>query len=901
MFLIGLIVFYATASSWLKFLIFEVMYQEKAGLNWIEIVFYHNYLLIVAVLFGLLTVNPFPRHSDLFSLRIAYKRSELPHFFPFLNPFKVRRPQTLSLKGTLKLWILWQFVKWFITFTIVISLGGLPILGHFPLIFYAMTHGVGDWFLVPRVFMLPLVPASGQEIISLIPTMEIQYRALYVILVTLLGIVSVRMFLKLIRHVLQRERNLVVRDFFGVLTCLTSVIVLGAPYWSTDITTPYDYIIDVTLLVVFLLSAISFHFRGFSGSVLPTKFRTLSIFCATVIVIILLANASSIASLRLNWNNNWVNYEWIPLTSKKIEVTRWAAGIQDVDRLSISNLPSGNITKILSLVRQWDQEAAYTKMKNQIGVNWMTLSDSDIIYIHGREYWIAPTTIIYPSRDWISVHMIYTHATKMIAIDSHEGEFVSVAKVFQVNQEPMIYYGEGLRDEVYVNVKGFQEIGNTSYSGKADYVLSGWQRVLWFLVQGQFGFALSPPQESINMLYNRDVLQRVKDILIYGLNVDPDVYLVSDGNRVYFAAQVYVDYPLHSGFTGSNYLRFFAVVLVDVEDGSMHGYIVGKSDRFLIDFYKNYYSFWDSPPEWLLPQLRYPEALLGTHKIQGQLDIDFKYHVNDPFTWRSGSDFYERPVATEVHYVLTTKGEEVNFMGLQLVEFKDSPGRNLAGLYMAYNGPKLGQVELYSVTNTTAAQLIGPSAALQALDTDDYVRPQLTLLKNKRLGNILLYSIGHNLYYFIPVYITTEIENAVMTKMAFIVAIDATTGASVATGEDAAQAYYKITGSIPIEETKAEQRLEEIMKQFTSRGYSLVQPEKIYANVEIQIKNVTYTNDVMWSQTSYELNTFIQEYVEKYDQTEVYYWYTDNSTIKFGILVSDRGVVKLYYISILYK
>ena len=132
----------------------------------------------------------------------------------------------------------------------------------------------------------------------------------------------------------------------------------------------------------------------------------------------------------LNWNNNWTDYEWKPMTMKEIEVTRWAAGIQNVTSAPLSSLPAGNTSMIVSLVRQWDHDASYTKMKNQIGVNWMQLSESQIIYLNGHEYWAAPTTINYPTNDWISHHLIYTHAARIIVIDSHTGEYVPVQKAF---------------------------------------------------------------------------------------------------------------------------------------------------------------------------------------------------------------------------------------------------------------------------------------------------------------------------------------------------------------------------------------------------------------------------------------------------------------------------------------
>ena len=37
-------------------------------------------------------------------------------------------------------------------------------------------------------------------------------------------------------------------------------------------------------------------------------------------------------------------------------------------------------------------------MKNQIGTNWMQLADSDIVYLNGHEYWIAPLTFDYAYR-----------------------------------------------------------------------------------------------------------------------------------------------------------------------------------------------------------------------------------------------------------------------------------------------------------------------------------------------------------------------------------------------------------------------------------------------------------------------------------------------------------------------
>ncbi len=53
---------------------------------------------------------------------------------------------------------------------------------------------------------------------------------------------------------------------------------------------------------------------------------------------------------------------------------------------------------------------------------------------------------------------------------------------------------------------------------------------------------------------------------------------------------------------------------------------------------------------------------------------------------------------------------------------------------------------------------------MQAFDTEQTVKSWLQLLPNHRFGNILLYSVGGELVYFILVY-TTE---GVIAKMLFI-------------------------------------------------------------------------------------------------------------------------------------
>ena len=217
------------------------------------------------------------------------------------------------------------------------------------------------------------------------------------------------------------------RDLFLILALMVLMEIVDAPYWIMNIATPNDYLIAVTAFFSFLVIAASFQFGVIRRTIgMARRKRWIVYLMALFLFAILIVNVGFVVGYSLNWNNNWTDYEWKPMTMKQIEVTRWAAGIQNVVTAPLSSLPGGNTTTIVSLVRQWDHDASYTKMINQIGVNWMQLSASQIIYLNGHEYWAAPTTINYPTDDWISHHLIYTHAARIIVIDSHTGDYVSV-------------------------------------------------------------------------------------------------------------------------------------------------------------------------------------------------------------------------------------------------------------------------------------------------------------------------------------------------------------------------------------------------------------------------------------------------------------------------------------------
>jgi uncharacterized membrane protein (UPF0182 family) len=631
-------------------------------------------------------------------------------------------------------------------------------------------------------------------------------------------------------------------------------------------------------------------------------------------------------------------------------VTRWSAGIQNITDGSVTGLPTSNSSTILNVVRQWDQTAATVTNTKAIGAyNWMQLGSSEIVYLNNTEYWVSPTAPAYPSNDWISEHIIYTHAAKILVINTYNGSEVPVTKAYGVPAEPPIYYGEGsgFENNVYVHVPGYDEIGNASYGGAPDYNLTGWQKAMWMtLAEGQVGFAFSG--NAMQMLWNRNVFSRVQSVLIPGLVEDPAAYLVSDGRSIYYAVQIYIDFPLQSGFSASPYLRFLGVALVNVADGSMSFYNVSNligvtSQDFVSQFYSTYYSQWQSPPSWLVPQLRYPEQLLGTQSVPGQLDVDFQFHVSDPFVWRSGSQFYERPTTNPtnttiefngVQYIPWAVGNKTYFAATQLVHYQSAASQNLAGMYIAYGGDRLGQIYLYqNPSNSTT--IIGPSAAENALTTNQQVRTQLTLLPNYRFGSYLLYSVGGVLTYFVAVY-TNPGLSGVVTQLPFMTAVNPISDL-VAVGANATAAYRNLltleasgagggggggngNGSIPgvttTSSSSTSTRTTSTSSSSSGIGTSDTQAllsgiEKLAVASNLSVVNATTVSPDVFIRTGTvslgtsgvdgalsQVSGLIQQYGQGSAGSSLYVWTDSGGALNVGVFQLRGGVTDLYYLTI---
>jgi len=491
---------------------------------------------------------------------------------------------------------------------------------------------------------------------------------------------------------------------------------------------------------------------------------------------------------------NWNNWTWGAHTQTEIYWTRAAAGISDFQENDTDWLNANASYVDLDHVRQYDYGASRSKMTPYIGTNWENIADSDIVYLNGKEYWVAPRTIdsnIYAG-SFINEHIKYTHSRGFIMADVNTGNvFQNQAEIDAeftagVNYTHPIYFGE-LPENSYtlLGEYGFTEEGGYSYNGSKDVTLGG--IFAWWMVEnwGYKTFA------NMDLLVKRNIHNRVGDMLLPYLKTGEDPYMAFNTGTgdLYYVVDILLDFPAFS-YMRSNIMRWLGFCLVNVENGEMTlyqvpGVVESLSEFEFINVYLESYDWQTAIPGWIEPQLKYPESLQ-----EAQLEVHYKYHVEDSNTWFSGNDFYERPESTDLHHVLYKLGSQVEFVGTTIVEFKDSIGKNLAGIYINEYGDKYGATTFFQAGNATGlSDFIGVDIALAAFT--QRAEAELTLLPSKRYGNYLLYPFEGSLYYVIPVYST----GGSYQTLQMCALVNAFNGEQVYWGSDVTRAYYDLIGN----------------------------------------------------------------------------------------------------------
>jgi len=786
---------------------------------------------------------------------------------------------------------------------------------------------------VQAIFSLPFVtppddPSFAMENVTpMIPS-------LLIIIPPILGAIGLRLILYVGFHSIIKVVTSYIHDttdgkarYLNYLSTIEGIIGIGIVWagfnmFFTD-TIDYNtrYAIGGTFVVGFALIAFSI-FDRIRARVLTHMFkRDVYIRIITIIAIAL------VVGIAMGVNNSVADAKKIeylgPYTAQQIGVNRHLAELDMiVENTHEVNIPTVNPNMIdnyvkdnddvLSKIRVWDWNAAFAKLKPEIGlIPYVDFEDNDILRFDDKLYWTASMKPVLPSsvsleNQWYNEHLVYTHVPDgFLTLEATEGQIVDSSELFA---QRAIYYGEGgLLDETWsgypVNRVESAELAGAKYDGAGGVDVP--PPLSWIF---EPNFLLSYPGESVHILRYKDVNERMQTLYPYFLynlfGKELDSYPVTDGKNTYWLVPLIVGFDTRDiPYTAGNpYLRLAGYGLVDTYNGDIS--LIKYGDDFFSEMMMNQYA--DDiieTPDWLEEQIRYPEELFNWKTEMYNI-----YHVTDVETFIQANEFYEIPRGLDTYYVEAKPPgfEEPEFIGLLSLELRGSQGRNLAGYMVVENDlSNLGKMQFYEVPLDSETKLLGPTSVREALDRDPDFAQLKTLLRNPRIGDNILYRVGEHDTYFIPVY--TAGAGGVVAQLGTIAAVGAgfTGEYYVGLGETQEQAFeaylQKLSGIIPtsrngddVVQLDKEERIEKVLSIFEEKGLVMIKPTSIQIPISFLEGEIVFYTESDLEDTEIMITDFVENMVVS---PRIMMW-EDESVIYLGTVKVVEGIAELHYISI---
>jgi len=615
-----------------------------------------------------------------------------------------------------------------------------------------------------------------------------------------------------------------------------------------------------------------------------------------------------------------------PYTAQQIGVNRYLAELDQVEEhihdVTLNSISPNQIdayieknSDVLDTIRVWDWEAAFAKLKPEIGlIPYVNFEDNDILRFDNKLYWTASMAPILPSsvsleNRWYNEHLVYTHVPEgFLTLEATDGKIVDSSTLFPQRK---IYYGEGgllsSQWSAYPTNRGSDtaELNNESYSGLGGLEIA--PPISWMF---EPNFMISYPGTSVHVMRYKDVNERMDTLYPYFLynlfGQELDSLPVTDGKNTYWLV------PLIVGFDSSNipwsagnpFLRLVGYGLVDTYDGSIKIIRHGNdffSDMFLAQYEHNVIEM----PEWLEEQIRYPQELYNWRTEMYNI-----YHVTDVDIFIQANEFYEIPRGLDTYYIEAKPPgfEEPEFVGLLSLELRGSQGRNLAGYMVVQNDvPNLGHMQFYEVPIESDTKLLGPTSVREALDRDPDFAQLKTLLRNPRIGDNILYQVGEHDTYFIPVY--TAGAGGVVAQLGTIAAVGAAFTGEYYVGlgdtqESAFEAYLqKVAGIAPTASAASgglgivldkDARIDSVLAIFEEKGISLITPTSIQIPLSFSIGDTAF-----YSKADLESTTeLITQFTSSAGVGNRILMWQEVNIIHFGYIKTVDNVSELHYIAI---
>jgi uncharacterized membrane protein (UPF0182 family) len=500
------------------------------------------------------------------------------------------------------------------------------------------------------------------------------------------------------------------------------------------------------------------------------------------------------------------------------------------DRATTSNIRVLDPTIVSPAFTQFQQGKNFYFFADHLNMDRYRGQDGNL-----RDYVVAarelnPDRLIDNQRDWINRHTVYTHGNGFIASPANTvrgvandptqnggyPEFLvnAVGPDGNINQgpapldQPRIYFGQVIAntaaDYAIVGENGapreydFEtntETRNYTYTGSGGVPVGNWlARSVFAAKFAERNFLFSNViGENSKILFNRDPAERVKKVAPW-LDTDTAVYPAIVNKRMVWIVDGYTtldSYPYSQLMSLSSatadttavghnrlqpdkqvsYIRNSVKATVDAYDGTVTLYAQDEADPVLQAWMKVFPGTVkpksDISPE-LQQHLRYPEDLF---KVQRELLA--RYHVNDPITFFSTSDFWDVPLdpnptasSFQPPYYIVAKdlARDDSSPSFQLTSAMNRFRRDFLAAYMSASSDPdtYGRITVLTIPG----QVNGPKLANNAITTDTAVSQDLGVIgrdnQNRiRWGNLLTLPVANGgLLYVEPVYASPGASDA---------------------------------------------------------------------------------------------------------------------------------------------
>jgi hypothetical protein len=834
-----------------------------------------------------------------------------------------------SFKLPLGKFLLWQVTK------VILAIGFFANVS-FGMVLVALASGwQADFSSLINLISLPFITppfdmayAQG-KVIPMLPVLTlIVAPILSAIGIRLIVLVGVTQIIRIILPTSDELRHGIRR--IGWRLAVIEGLVALAFFWiavnlffpdSIDFNTRYvigAVVAEGILFTVFALRDKARRYFAWSRKAVLSRFLAV-ILIAMIAGSIVAVNNSIADAKKVEWRG--------PYITQQISVNRYFAeidsieekdyefGIRPVSPDDISTYVERN-KELLNKIRLWDWQAAFAKLKPEIGlIPYIDFQDSDILRFNKTLYWSASMKLVLPptvmAEDvWYAEHLHYTHVPSgFLLLNAYEGRIEDSGKFFKQRR---IYYGEGgLFSETWAAYPADRETSDELeghfYSGEGGITVS--PPLSWLF---EVNFLLAYPNRAVHLIRYRDVYDRMSLLFPYfqynwyGKKVD--MLPVTDGKETYWLMPLIVSLDTsHVPWSEGNLmLRLVGYALINIYTGKIKIIVIGND--FYSELFKRVYAdYIDTEiPDWLSKQIRYPEEL-----FEWRVSMYNYYHVKDPATFIVGKEFFEVPSGLDTYFIYAKPPgfNNLTYVGILSLELRGGGGRNLAGYMIVLNdyvkNEPYGKMIFYRVPLESVTKLLGPTAVLEALEKNPTFAEMRTLLRSPRVGDIILYRVGEHDVYFIPVY--TAGAGGVVTELGAVAAVGAAfTGnyyVGLATGSVTAEKAFEeflkqLAGVEYIEKAPKlvkEDRVKMIKDLFTELGFKIVEPEEISPNISFLEGNLTFKTIEQWNKTKSMIKSFANNWLGKVDK--VLMW-KEGTRLNFGIMANVKGVVELHYISI---